>query len=68
MAKAEMDAGPEGDVPVRSSLKVESFGMLVCLRVHVGRRHHGHDSVTVLQPNSPKLHVPSHEARLRAAD
>src|SRR5262249_23539607 len=64
MAKAEMDAGSEGDVPVRSSLKVELFGMVVCLRVHIGCRHHGHDSVALFQPNSAKRNVLSHEARL----
>jgi hypothetical protein len=38
MAKAEMRPGPERDVPVRSALQVEPFGMLVCLRVHIGGR------------------------------
>src|SRR4029077_1058406 len=65
MAKAEMNPSPKGDVPVRSSLEVEPLGMLVRLDIHIGRRHHGHDPVTLLQPNPAKLHVLSHEPRLR---
>ena len=64
MAKAEMNPGPEGDVSVRSPLKIELFGMLVCLRVHIGGRHHGHDPVALLQPDAAKLRILSHEARL----
>ena len=64
MAKAEMDPGAEGEMPVRPALKIEPFGMLVCLRVHIGSRHHGHDPVAPLHLDAAKLRVLSHEARL----
>ena len=55
---------PKDDVPVRPALEIEPLGMLVRLRVHVGRRQHGHDPVALLQPDAAKLDVLSHKARL----
>ena len=60
-----MDSYPEGNMPVRSSLKVEVFGMIVCPRVHVRGRYHGHDPVALLHANAAKLNVLPHVAWLR---
>jgi hypothetical protein len=57
-----MNAGAEGEMPVRSSLKIEFLGMLVRLRIQVGGCQHGHDLVALLQPNAAKLDVLPHEA------
>jgi len=52
-----MDAGAECEMPVRSSLEIEFLGMLVRLRIQVGGCRHGHDLVTLLQPNAANLDV-----------
>jgi hypothetical protein len=52
-------------VPVGSSLKVDSLGMLVRLRVYIGGRQHCHNLVALLQANAPKLNVLPYIARLR---
>src|SRR5690348_13973710 len=64
VAQAKMDAGTEGDVPVRPPFEIELFRMLVRFRIEVRSGQHGHDLVTLLQPGAAKVHVLSHEARL----
>src|SRR5262245_33040405 len=64
MAKAIMNPGAEGDMPVRLAFEIEPLGMLVCPRIEVGRRQHGHNLLTLLQPDTAKLDVLAHEARL----
>ena len=39
--------------------------MFVRLRIEVPGGQHGHDFFALLQPDTPKLHVLSHEARPR---
>src|SRR5438132_8642808 len=64
MAKAEVDSGPEGNVPIRSPLKIEPLRMLIRLRVQVGCGQHSHDLVAFLQPNASEINVLSHNTRL----
>src|SRR5690349_11472837 len=64
MAKAEMDASAEGDMPVRPPPKIEPFRMLVRGRIEIGGGQQGHDLVAALEPDAAKLDVLAHEARL----
>jgi hypothetical protein len=64
MAEAKVNAGAEGDVPVRVPPKIEPLGMLVGGRIQIGSSEHGHDPVAALEPHAAKLHVLAHEARL----
>jgi hypothetical protein len=59
-----MNPGAEGDVPVRPSLELELFRMVVRLRIEIPRDQHGHDFFTPHQPDAAKLHVLSDEAQL----
>src|SRR6266403_831025 len=63
MAKAEMDPGAEGDVPVRPALQIEPFGMSVCLRVHVGGCQHDHDPVALSQSDAAEFDIFAYVAR-----
>src|ERR1700730_5186399 len=47
MAKAKMNSGAEGDMPVRFSLEIEFLRMCICLRIQVCGRQHGHDLLTL---------------------
>ena len=60
-----MNPGAEGDMPIRPSLKIKLSRMFVRLRIEVPGCQHGHDFVPLLQPDAAKLHVLSHETRLR---
>jgi hypothetical protein len=53
VAEAEMDARPEGNVPVRLPLEIEPFGVFVRRRVHVGCRQHGHDLIALFNRTPP---------------
>ena len=64
MAKAEVDSGAEGDVPVRLALQIEPFRMRICLRIHVGGRQHGHDPVALSQSDATEFDILAHVARL----
>ena len=63
MAKAEMDSGAEGDMPVRLSLQIEPFRMRIGLRVHVGGCQHDHDLVALSQGNAAEFDILPHVAR-----
>ena len=58
-----MNPGAEGDVPTPPSPKIELFRMFVRLRIEVPSGQHGHDFFALLQPDTPKFHVLSHEPR-----
>lgn len=58
-----MDAGAEGDVPVRLSLQIEPFRMGICLRVHVGGSQIDHDLLAPSQSDTSELDIPPHVAR-----
>ena len=57
MSQAEVDSCPEGQMPVGPPFEVEAFGMLVGIRVHVGRCQHGHDLFALLHPHPAEVHV-----------
>jgi hypothetical protein len=38
--------------------------MRVGFRIHIGRCQHRHDALALLQPNTTKLNIPSHDAWL----
>src|SRR6516162_4079173 len=63
MAKAKVNSGAESDMPVRFSLEVEFLRICICLRVQVCGRQHGHDLLTLLQPNTAKLDILPYDAR-----
>ena len=58
-----MNPDTEGDVPTWPSPKFELLRMFARLRIEVPSGQHGHDFFALLQPDTPKLHVLSHEAR-----
>src|SRR6516165_3354591 len=64
MAKAEVNSGTEGDMPVRLSLKIELLRICICLRIQVRGRQHGHDLLALPELHPAKFDVFSHVARL----
>ena len=64
MAKAEVDSGTEGDVPVRLALQIEPLRMRICLMIHVGGRQHGHDPVALSQSDTTEFDIFAHVAQL----
>jgi hypothetical protein len=64
MAKTKVDTRPESEMPVGLSFEIESFGMFVRFRVHIGCRQHGHDLLALPQANAIEVNVPAHKARL----
>ena len=68
VTQAEMDSGAERDMPVRPSLEIGLFRMVVRPRIEVGGDQHGHDLLALLQPHVAELHVLAHEARLDELD
>src|SRR5262245_22238328 len=62
VAQAVMNAGTEGDMPVRFPREIELLRMLVCPRIQVGRRQHGNDLFALLQPDAAELGVLAHIA------
>src|SRR5262249_56141878 len=63
-AEAKVDSGAEGDVVVRPPLHVETLGIFVRLRVHVGRNQHGHDLLALLHADTVELDIVAYEAWL----
>src|SRR5690349_22878132 len=63
VSEAEMNAGAEGEMPVRPPREVETFGMLVGRGIEIGRRDHGHDLIAALQRDPLDLDILAHIAR-----
>src|SRR6516164_6120213 len=63
MAEAKVNPGTEADMSVRPPLQIEFLGIGVCLRIQICGREHGHDLLTLLQPDTTKLGVLADEAR-----
>src|SRR5262249_54101393 len=64
MAKAKMNSGAEGDMPVWLALEVELLRMDIGLRIQIRGHQHRHDPIALLQPDSTELDVLAHVARL----
>src|SRR5215510_2425938 len=64
MAKAEMNSGAEGDMPVWLALEIELFRIDISVRIEVRGRQHRHDPVALLQPDTAELDILAHIARL----
>src|SRR5262245_14891508 len=64
-SQAEMNAGAKGDMPVRSALEIKLLRIRVGVRIEVCCHQHGNDLITLLQPDTAELEVPTDVARLR---
>ena len=64
MPQTEMNAGAEGDMPVRPALEVKLLRMRIGLRIEVRGHQHGNDLLALLQPDTAELEVPADVARL----
>src|SRR5262245_46006174 len=47
MAETEMDAGAEGEVPVRPPREIELLGLRIGLRIEIRGGEHRHDAVAL---------------------
>lgn len=64
VAQAKMNPGPEGDMPIGLSRKVELLRMLIGPRVEIGGSQHRHDLVAFVQADAIEIHILAHETDL----
>src|SRR5262249_25159373 len=58
MPQTEMNAGAEGDMPVRPALEINLLRMRIGLRIEVRGHQHGNDLLALLQPDTADLELP----------